>query len=291
MAEQTKGTGPGLAGFFRDLVRSFLPASYPKLAGRPASSSAAYLAGVLFLVTLVLTPLFHLENARALAAQREGVEKVVPDALYFEGGKASYEGEQPYIHVETIDGVRHVLMIDTTGQTTTLPEDYKFGTLITRDKIIDVKRPADEPPTVTENPVPATEGRVSARQFFLDAQEKNKWPQFLHGLGFIFIVGLLALFAIAGIATAVSFGTELLRKEDRLSGGTCFGIASHAATPVAFMTAGAWLAPTRVWAYCLVGVPFLLFGLLLISGTQACRVASRAKAEAEQTKPKKRKGK
>jgi hypothetical protein len=289
VAEQKQDTGPGLAGFFKDLVRSFAPAGYPELAGRPASSSAVYLAGVLFFVTLALTPLFYTGIEQALRTQQAYIEEAYPEDLYFEGGHAIYEGKQPYVYRETIEGVRGALVVDTTGTTTKLPEEYEIGRLITKDKIIDTARPADGPEETAENPIPTTEGRVSARQLFLDAVERSKWPRFLFGLGTLFMFGLLMLFAVVAIAAGIGFGAEWLRKGERPGFGTCFGIASHAGTPLAFIPAGAMLAPAAIWFYLLVGVPLALFVLLLVAGTQACRVASSAADEAERTEHRKHK--
>ncbi|MBN1917365.1 MAG: DUF1189 family protein [Verrucomicrobia bacterium] len=291
MAEQKESAAQGATEFFKNLVRSFMPASYPQLAGRPASSSAAYLAGVLFLVMLLLTPLLYTEHESAVAMHRAYIEAAYPEDLAFENGEAVYDGEQPYVYDETVGDIRRALVVDTTGATTELPKEYDVGTLITKDKIIDTARPAEGPERKAEHPIPEIEGRVSARRVFLDALERNKWPQFLLGLGSSFFVSVLLLFIIAGVAMAITFGFEGFRKQDGLRAAVCFAIVAHAATPVAFIPASAPLAPSATWQYILIVVPFILFVTLLIGGAQACRTAQRASTGAAQTTPKKHQAK
>lgn len=270
----------GLQGFFKDLVRSFTPTAYPELAARPASSSALYLAGVAFLLTLLLAPVLYTFHERRLAARRAHYERVLPEALYFENSEAHYEGEQPYIHVESRGDIRDVLIIDTTGGTTEIPDEYEYGALITSKTIvqkIDAGRGRTER---VEGPIPETAGRVSAKQFYLDDLEARKWPDFALGVGEFFLFAAVPLFILAVLAAAVCFGLAAMSRNGRLPFRTCFGVAAHGATPVAFTTASAPLAPTLILSYLVFGLPLALFVLLVMLGGRACQRESDAPSEA-----------
>ena len=114
-----------LEDFPKKLLRSFMPAAYPELASEEASASALYLAGVAFLVVLLLVPVLYTMHKRLyerqITATRTYVERAFPEDLYFENGEAHYDGEQPYVHVEEEGNQRYAVIIDTTGQTTAIP--------------------------------------------------------------------------------------------------------------------------------------------------------------------------
>jgi hypothetical protein len=270
----------GLQDFFRDLLRSFVPSAYPQLAARAASSSALYLLGVAFVVTLLVTPVLYTFHERRLAAGRAHYERVLPEGLYFENGEAHYDGDQPYIHVENAGDTRTVLIIDTTGETTEIPDEHSYGALITNKTIvqkIDTGRGRTER---VEDPIPQTAGRVTARQFYLDELEKRKWADFALGVGQFFLFAAVPLLILAAVAAALCFGLTAIRREGRLPFETCFAVTAHGATPVAFTTVSAPFAPTAVLSRLVLGVTLGLFVLLVLLGARACQRQGAARPEA-----------
>ena len=260
-----------LREFFRDVVRSFVPSAYARLAAQPASHAALYLGGVAFLVTLLLTPLVYVDLTRRLAVQRAHLEQALPDELYFEGRAADYEGQQPYVHVETVGDKRDAVIIDTTGQTTEIPAEYDYGMLITRDKIVQKVWTGPERTEIVDGPIPETDGRVRAKAFYLNVLERERWLALADGVGTMFLFSVLLLFVLAALAAGLGAVIEATRKEDRVPFRACFAVATHAATPVAFVAASRLAVQTVLQFYLVIGVPLLAFMLLVTLGTQAYR--------------------
>ncbi len=269
-----------LRSFFRNLLRAFVPRTYPELAAQPASASALHLAGVAFLVSLLLTPLLYMDHERTITATCAYFERVLPEELYFEDNEAHYDGEQPVVHVEEVRGQRHVVIVDTTGQTTKVPDEYDEGMVITPKTIVHKMLTREGSTKTVEDPIPDTAGRIAARQFYLDALEMRKWPEIALGVGNLFLSIALRLFGPAALAAAISFALETTRKAGRLPFRTCFNIAAYAATPIAFATASMVLVPTAWQFYLLLGIPLVLFMLLTTLGVQACRRAREARPKA-----------
>ena len=270
-----------LEDFPKKLLRSFMPAAYPELASEEASASALYLAGVAFLVVLLLVPVLYTMHKRLyerqITATRTYVERAFPEDLYFENGEAHYDGEQPYVHVEEEGNQRYAVIIDTTGQTSAIPDEYDEGMLMTKTTIIHKVRADNDRTETPENPIPSTPGRVSARQFYVETLAKRKWPDFAIAVGLFFLAyTAVPLFALATLAAAVTFALTALGKAKGLPFRTCFSIAAHAATPVAFTAASMLFVRTRLEYYLLLGVPLLLFMLFAAFGARACRRAQEA---------------
>jgi len=274
-----------LREFFRDVVRSFVPSAYARLAAQPASTAAFYLGGVAFLVTLLLTPLIYVEQEHMRSIQREHNERILPDELYFESGTADYEGEQPYVHVETSADERYVYIVDTTGQTTEVPAEYAYGMLITRDKIIETVHTREGGNKTVDSPIPETEGRTRAKVFFLNAIDRERWPALANVVGFLFLLAVVSLFALATLVAALSAALEATRKENRVPFRACFAVATHAATPVAFVAASRLAVRTVPQFYLVVGVPLVAFMLLVSLGMQTCRRSLEARPEAREARP------
>jgi len=256
--------------FPKRLLRSFTPASYPGLASEEPSASALYLVGVIFLIVLLVLPVLYTGYERAFAPQRAHIERAVPDVV-FQNGSASFEGKQPYTYEDEYQSRKRVVIVDTTGQTTTVPDTYDVGILIT-DKAI-VHRIGDQ---TAEVPIPSSDKQLLARRFFVDGLERTKWVTFaMHG-GAIFFFFLLLMFILAGLAAAVGFALDRLRKSGRLLLRARFSISAHAVTPMAFTAASMLSVRTPAQFYLLLGVPFLLFILLATFGARACLQAQEA---------------
>ena len=199
-----------LEDFPKKILRSFVPGAYPDFASEEPSASALYLASVAFLVVLLLIPVLYVMHDRLyehqIAARHTDVERLFPENLYFEHGEAHYEGEEPYVHVDEEGEHRYAVIIDTTGQTTVVPDEYDEGMLITKTTIIHKIRVEEGGTETPENPIPSTPGRISARQFYVDALAKRKWPDFAVGIGLFFLVyTALPLFVLATLAAAITF--------------------------------------------------------------------------------------
>jgi hypothetical protein len=273
-----------LREFFGDVVRSFVPSAYAQLGAKPASKAAFYLGGVAFLVTLLLAPLIYIEQEHVRAIRREYYERILPDELYFEGGTADYEGKQPYVHVDTFENERHVLIVDTTGQTTEILAEYDYGILITQDTIIQrVWAGPDETETV-DGPIPETDGRVRAKAFYLNAIDQERWLALIDVVAMTFLLAVVLLFLLAALVAALSAAIEATRKEGRLPFRACFAISTHAATPVAFITASRFAVRTNPQFYLVIGVPLVAFMLLVTFGTQAYRRSLAARPEAKRSR-------
>ena len=280
MAETPKAeSSTQFQDFFRSILRSFVPAAYPEFASQQPSASALYLAAVVLVVLVLLAPVmykshqqFVADEQEARAQERAYFEEALPEELYFEDGQAHYDGEQPYEHVSMAGGQRHVLIVDTTGTTTKIPDEYERGMLITKDTVIYKIRRKGRIET-PEEPVPATEGRVSARQVYVEAPDKIALPSFAIVLGAQFLYAAFPLFVVALLGAAVGYVTDILRKGNRLPFVAWFNVGTHAATPVAFTTASRVAAQTFGQFYLLVGVPLLLFVVLMTLGARACRQA------------------
>jgi hypothetical protein len=276
-----------LLDYPRELLRSFVPAAYPELAAQQASAGALYLAGVILIVSLLLAPVMYWSHQEFLAAEQEAkaetrayFEAALPESVTFEDGQAHYDGEQPYIHVGTIGGEPRVLIVDTTGATTKIPDEYDEGMLITADAVIYKAQRKGHTETDAE-PIPPTDGSVSARQVYLDALERRQTPGFTLVMGAYFLWAALVLFVVAVVGAAVGYGMDAFRKGRRLSFTTWFNVAAHAATPVAFVTASLSAARTMALWYALLGLPLLLFVVLMTFGAQACRRAQACRCAQE----------
>jgi len=268
--EQQTHTTTRLQDFPKRVVSSFLPAAYPEFATEQASAGALYLAGVVVLVCLLLLPLVYIGCERLAAERRDYIERAVPDVT-FQDGRASFEGQQPYVYADEQGGWKRVFIVDTTGETTAVPDDYDLGTLIGESSIVD--RVLDQ---VQERPIPATSEPLSARQLFLDTSERTKWLGFAMIGGWHLFLSLFVVFVVAVLAAAAGFGLSILLKLERLPFSAWFNIAAHAATPLAFSRASLPMAQTVVhWSLLLSGA-VLVFVLLLVFGAQACRRAKEA---------------
>jgi len=271
-----------LQDYPRELLRSFVPAAYPGFASQQPSVSALYLAAVVLVVSLLLAPLIYTSHQQFVADEQEAraqmrayFEEALPEDLYFEDAQAHYDGEQPYVHVGMAGEQHHVLIVDTTGTTTKIPDEYERGMLITKDTVVH-KIQRNGRTETPEEPVPATEERVSARQVYLDAVDRLKPLSFAVLLGAQFLTAVLLLFGVALLGAGVGYVTGTLQKGRRLPFVAWFNVATHAATPVAFAIASLSAATTVTLRYVLLGVPLLLFMLLTTLGAQACRRAQEA---------------
>jgi hypothetical protein len=260
-----------LREFFVDLVRSFVPSAYAQLAARPASRAALYLGGIAFLVTLLLTPLVYMHQERWRSVRRDHYARVLPDELYFEEGKAKYDSEQPYVHVETVGGKRDAYIVDTTGETTEIPAEYDSGMLVTPDTIIRKMLTGPERTETVDGPIPETDGRIRAKAYFLNAIDKERVPDLMNVVGFMFVMTVVPLFVLATLVAGVGAAIEATRKEARVPFRACFAIAAHAATPVAFIAASGFAVETDVQRYLVFGIPLLAFTLLMTLGLQTYR--------------------
>jgi hypothetical protein len=280
---ETKQERRTLRDFFIELLRSFRPATYPALVRRGASAAGLYLGGVAVLATLALAPALYILHAHALTREQAYFERALPESLTFEGGAASYDGERPHMYVEREGGRRAVVIVDTTGQTTAIGDEFEYGMLITATAIIHKVPIGGGRSEMHEEPIPATEGRMSARQFFADLLERQRWPGFIMLVGQQFVVIALVVFVLAGLTAVVAYGLGLPQREGRLAFSTCFSATAHAATPLMITTAclPAVLATTRspVQFYLAFGVPLVLFVLLAARGIQACRSVEEAHPE------------
>jgi hypothetical protein len=252
-----------LRDFFIELLRSFQPAA------------AIYLIGVAILATIALAPAFYVLQDRRLGAQQAYFERALPESLTFEDGTASYDGEQPYMHVEGEPGMRSVLIVDTTGGTTEIGDEYDYGMLITDTTVIQ-KISLGGRSQRYEEPVPKTEGRISARQYYADQLEQRRWPTFIMLIGQQFMTVGVIVFVLAGLTAVVAYGLEFTQREGRLPISTCFSVSAHAATPVMISTAclPAVLesaGSSALLSYLAFGLPLLLFVLLAARGIQVCR--------------------
>jgi len=274
-----------LREFVRDVVRSFVPSAYARLAAQPASTAAFYLGGVVFLVTLLLTPLIYVEQEHVRSIRRDHYERILPDELYFESGTADYKGEQPYVRVDTFGDERRVYIVDTTGQTTEVPAEYAYGMLITRDKIIETVHASEDGSKTFDSPIPETQGRTRAKAFFLNAIDQERWPTLVNVVGLLFLLAVVLLFALATLVAALSAAIEATRKESRVPFRACFAVATHAATPVAFIAASRLAVRTVPQFYLVVGGPLLAFMLLVSLGMQAYRRSLEARPEAREARP------
>jgi len=276
---QAEGSTTQLGDFFGNILRSFVPAAYPRFAWQQLSESALYLAGVVLVVSLVLVPVMYeshqqlvADGQEALAQERAYWEEALPEDVYYEDGRAHYDGEQPYVHVGTADDQHRVLIVDTTGTTTKIPDEYERGMLITKDTVIYKIRRKGRIET-PEEPVPATEERVSARQLYLRPLDRMRPPSFAIVLGAYFLSAAFVPFIAAVLGSGVGTVSDALGKGDRLPFVAWFSVGTHAATPVVFATASLWAARTRGLFCVLLGVPLVLFVVLMVLGAQACRRA------------------
>lgn len=279
-----------LRDFFVELVGAFRPAAYPAMIERGASAAALYLAGVAALITLALAPVFYVEHDAGLTAREAYFERALPETVVFEDGAASYDGTQPYTHVEGEGRGRSVMIVDTTGETTGIGEEYPYGMLVTDTAVI-YKQPDGKGGSQTyTDTIPQTDGRVSARQFYVDQIEHQRWPGFIMLIGLQFIGTGLAGFVLAGLVGVIAYGLEFMQREGRLPISTCFGATARAATPVVittpclqFVPASAGTSP--LLSYAALTLPLLLFFLLAARGIQACRAAAPAHVEKASASP------
>lgn len=134
-------------GFWKSLTISFQPRAYRKIVSQTFGRSFGYLALFLLLASAVLSIKYTLILREGMEKANEWINtnlpgkisETLPEKIRVENGVVSTSAEEPFVRRWSFgEGGKQeefAFIIDTTGQIPNL-DDYQYGFLLTRDKLI-----------------------------------------------------------------------------------------------------------------------------------------------------------
>ncbi len=250
--------------FFRSILRSFDVSFYRQILHQKASRSLLYLAGILFVATVVVMPVSAFFHDRQTREAVSLFERGLPD-VYFEKGKAVYDGEMPYIYEEERGKSKIVLVVDTTGKTEEIDKKYRSGLLITRDKTI--RKYGDR---VVSAPIPEEIEKTKVKDYFIGILNSSKWQNFFFSQVSDYVLNLIGFIIFVALIAGVTFliYKYLIKKGEDFPG--YFNIITYSLTPLVFGWIIASYIPNLGISYIVLVVSFFLFCWLAYSASKLC---------------------
>ena len=250
--------------FFRSIVRSFDVSFYKEVLHQKVSRSMLYLAGILFIATVVVMPVSAFLHDRRTREVVSLYERGLPD-VYFEKGKAVYDGEMPYIYEEELGKSKIVFVVDTTGKTEEIDKKYRSGLLITRDKIIIKDRGK-----VGSDSIPKEIEKTKVKDYFIGRLNSSKWQNFFYSQVQIYLFNLIIVIIFVALIGGVTFliYKYLIKRGEDFPG--YFNIIAYSFTPLIFGWIIAPYIPHPVISSIVWVISFFLFCWLAYSASKRC---------------------
>ncbi|NQT84501.1 DUF1189 family protein [bacterium] len=252
--------------FLRSIIFCFNPNFYPAVLRQNGWRSFLYLGLICLMVYGVLgyrraTVRFDLYAEGA----SDFYEKVLPD-FYFENGQADYPPDTPHVYEEREDGKVFAVVVDTSGNTKGLEEDYDAGLLITRTEIVTKGLKGEE----KRQAIPKTEKKVPADEFFKSLVREQR-PKAVLAESFN-----VYLFQVIGKVILVSLvsGAFLLADKGKTQPypfAYYFNVGCYAVTPFVIAGFARWGLSGSIVTWASYGVSLMLFLALALSGLAKCR--------------------
>jgi hypothetical protein len=248
------------------IILCFNPSFYPKVLRQSGLRSFLYLG---FICLIVYGFLGHRLGSALFDRNAEMISRFYERALppfHFENGEADYPPGKPHLHQEKEGKTILAVIVDTSGQTEEVGEEYDGGILITRTEIVT----KDLRGRQRREAIPTTATKVTVKEFFIERMREQKPRAVLtmtfHAYLFQLVAKLVLVSLVAGVLLLGDKG-----KSRAYPFAYYFNVGCYAVTPFVLsgFVRGGVTGSVATWVS--YGVALMLFLSLAVSGLIKCR--------------------